>query len=158
MLFDNLGLNTVPPQYAVTVDQTGAGGTNFLKNGGITSSSVAPTNTVAGLRANTTSFVPNQLLPYSINYNFGIQKIIARDYTLEIRYVGTKGVHQVIQQQINRLSPVTATRNIPTLLSAPSLSTLQALPLTVGDLRAQGSLDPQYAALGLYFYSYFLPA
>ena len=148
VIFDNLGLNTVPPQYAVTVDQTGLGGTNFLKNGGITAASLAPTTSVAGLRANTGSFIPNQLLPYSINYNFGIQKVIAKDYTLEIRYVGTKGVHQIIQQQINRLSPVTATRNIPTLSAAPSLSTLQSLPLTVGDLRAQGSLDPVYAALG----------
>ena len=148
VLFDNLGLNTVPPQYAVTVDQTGQNNSNFLKNGGITSASVASTSTVAGLRANTTSFIPNQLLPYSINYNFGIQKVIARDYTLEIRYVGTKGVHQVIQQQINKLSPVTATRNIPTFLSVPSVAALQALPISVGDLRSQGSLDPAYAALG----------
>ena len=148
VLFDNLGLNTVPPQYAVTVDQTGAGAANFLKNGGITSSSLAATNTVAGLRANTGSFVPDQLLPYSINYNFGIQKVFAKDYTLEIRYVGTKGVHQIIQQQLNKLSPVTATRNIPTFLSAPSLATLRSLPLSLGDLRSQGSIDPVYGALG----------
>lgn len=148
VIFDNLGLNTVPPQYAVTVDQTGNVIPNFLKNGGITSASVATTNTVAGLRSNTSSFVPDQLLPYSINWNFGVQKIVAKDYTLEVRYVGTKGVHQVIQQQINRLSPVTATRNIPTYLTAPSLATLQASTLSVGDLRNQGSIDPAYGSLG----------
>ncbi len=150
VLFDNIGLNTVPPQYAVNVDVTKdrAGLPNFLKNGGITAALVSPTNSVAGLRANTTSFVPNQLLPYSINYNFGIQKVFAKDYTLEIRYVGTKGVHQIIQQQINRVSAVTPTNSLPTFMSAPSLEVLQSLPATVADFRSISSIDPRFAALG----------
>ena len=150
VLFDNLGLNTVPPQYAVNVDVTSsrAGQPNFLKNGGITAASVAATNTVAGLRANTTSFSPDQQLPYSINYNFGIQKVLARDYTLEIRYVGTKGVHQVIQQQLNRRSLVTPANNIPTYLTAPGLDVLQSLPNSVASFRTPGSIDPVYGGLG----------
>ena len=148
VIFDNVGLNTVPPQYAVTVDQTGGTRTNFLQTGGINSASVASGGSVAALRSNTSSYMPDQLLPYSVNWNFGVQRTIGKDYTFEARYVGTRGVHQILQQQINRKSLVTATNNIPTYMSVPSLATLQSLPLTVGQLRTAGSLDPQYAALG----------
>ncbi len=67
---------------------------------------------------------------------------------MDVRYVGTKGVHLVTQQQIDEFSPVTATNNIPTYLTAPSAATLASLPLTVGDLRAGGHILPQFAAAG----------
>jgi hypothetical protein len=53
-----------------------------------------------------------------------------------------------MQQQINRLSIVTPTQNIPTFYSTPSLATLQALPYTVGQLRGLNSIVPAYLNAG----------
>ncbi len=148
LLFDNLGENSVPPQFYTTVTlPTTAVGSNFLANGGITQST-GGSMTVAQARAATSSYIPNQLLPYAINYTFDIQHVFARNYTLDVRYLGTKGVHLVLQTQLNRQSPVTATQNIPTFLSAPSAATLAALPITVGNLQAIGSAVPAYQAAG----------
>jgi hypothetical protein len=148
VLFDNLGVNTVPPEFATTVDVTGAGQPGFLANGGITQAQGLTSLTPAAARRATSSYIPDQLLPYSVNWNVGLQHVFLRDYSIEVRYVGTQGVHQILQQQIDRVSPVTPTNNIPTFLSMPSAATLASLPLTVGQLRAQGSLVPAYAAAG----------
>ena len=48
-----------------------------------------------------------------------MQRLIGRDYTIEARYVYTKGVHLWNQTRLNIVSPVTATRNLPTYLTAP---------------------------------------
>ncbi|MBV8830676.1 MAG: TonB-dependent receptor, partial [Acidobacteriaceae bacterium] len=148
VLFDNLGENSVPPQFYTTVTlPTTVITNNFLANGGITQGASGPM-TVAQARAATSSWIPNQQLPYAINYTFDVQHVFARDYTLDVRYLGTKGVHQVLQTQINRQSPVTATQNIPTFLAVPSLATLASLPLTVGNLQAIGSAVPAFQAAG----------
>lgn len=150
VLFDNLGVNTQPPQFSTTVDLTGTTGTGFLAHGGIpaTYNAAGTTLSPADARALTTAYIPDQVLPYSINWNFDVQHVFGSDYTLEARYLGNRGVHLVTQQQLNVFSPVTATQNIPTYLTAPSLATLAAEPLTVSDLRAQGHILPQYAAAG----------
>src|SRR5204862_5210233 len=58
----------------------------------------------------------------------------AKDYTAEIRYVGTKGVHLLFQNQINRNALITPTSNLPTYLQAPSQATLDSLTLTTAAL------------------------
>ena len=148
VLFDNLGLNTVPPEFATTVDVTGAGQPGFLAGGGITQAQGLTSLTPAAARRATSSYIPDQLLPYSVNWSAGVQHVFHRDYSLEVRYVGTQGVHQILQQQINRVSPVTPSNSIPTFLSMPPAATLASLPLTVGQLRAEGSLVPAYANAG----------
>ena len=147
VIFDNLGLNAVPPQFS-TLISLDPGGSNFLKNGGITESQALVGMTPADARAATTYFIPNQTLPYALNWNLGVQRVFAKDYTLEVRYLGTRGVHLLQQLQLDRQSPVTATQDIPTYMSQPSLATLASLPLTVGGLRAKGSLLPVYANAG----------
>jgi hypothetical protein len=59
-------------------------------------------------------------------------------------------VHQLIQQQIDRLhSKVTSTSFIPTYLTAPDAGTLANLPLNVGNLRQASTwADPAWAAAG----------
>jgi hypothetical protein len=94
------------------------------------------------------AFIPDQKLPYSINYNLTVEHVFAKDYTLDVGYIGTKGVHLITQQQINRQSPVTATQNIPTFLSTPSATNLAALPFTLGQLRTIGDQVPLYANAG----------
>ena len=152
VIYDNLPLNSPPPQFTTAVDVTGAAGSNFLKNGGISAASNAPSAslTAAQARGATSYYLADQVLPYSLNWTLEVQRTIAKDYTFTARYVGTRGVHQLIQQQIDRLHPnVTATSNIPTFMSPPSVATLAALPLTVGNLRPASTwADPAWAAAG----------
>jgi hypothetical protein len=65
-----------------------------------------------------------------------VQRLLAKDYVLEARYVYTKGVHLWNQTRLNFDSPVTATQNIPTFLSAPTASQLAALSTTLGELQS----------------------
>ncbi len=148
VIFDNIGLNTVPPEFYTTVTPTpSASGNSFLANGGLTSPPLTGL-TPAQARANTSSYIPDQKLPYSINYTLDIQHVFANNYTFDIRYVGTKGVHLIFQEQLDRQSPVTATTNIPTFMSAPSAGTLASLPYNVGQIRAIGNAIPLYASAG----------
>jgi len=130
-IFDNVGTNARPPEATSTVDVTGLPGSGFLANGGISQGAVPSALTPLGARVATTSYLPgNQQLGYAITWNAGIQHNFANDYIAEVRYVGTKGVHLLFQEQINRNSLVTPTNNLPTYLQAPSQATLNALTLT----------------------------
>jgi len=147
VIFDNIGQNTLPPEFSTTVNAA-PGGTNFLANGGIAEIQNLASLTPARARALTSSYIPDQALPYSINWNFGVQHVLSRDYTLEVRYLGTRGVHELLQEQINIQSDVTPSQNIPTFESMPSVATLASLPLTLGQLRSVSPLIPQYANAG----------
>ncbi len=149
VFFDNIGVLSVPPQFSNTVDLTHANdNSGFLANGGISPAFGLAGNTPAQLRAATSTFIPDEKLPYSINYNLTVEHVFAKDYTLDVGYIGTKGVHLITQEQLNRQSPVTATQNLPTFLSAPSAATLAALPLTLGQLTTIGDQVPVYANAG----------
>ena len=115
--------------------------------------------TAARARAVTASYFPDWPVPYSLNWTLAIEKVVAKDYTFEARYVGTRGIHQLIQTQMDRLHPtVNVNTNIPTFLSAPSAATLAGLPYSVDQLRpsvANGNissagvfLDPEWIAAG----------
>ena len=147
VIFDNIGLNSAPPQFN-TIIMPDSTGPNFLKNGGITQAWTSPALSAADARAATSWYIPDQKLPYAVNWNLGVQHAFGDAYTIDVRYLGTRGVHLLQQVQLNRQSLVTADSNIPTYLSSPSAATLASLPLTVGDLRAAGSLVPAYAQAG----------
>jgi len=87
-IYDNLGILSLPPQFTTTYDVTG-NETNFLANGGLPGTYTPPAN-LAQARAATSAFIPDQKLPYAIDWNFGIQHIFAKDYTFEVRYLGTR--------------------------------------------------------------------
>jgi hypothetical protein len=152
VLYDNIGTLSLPPQLKTTVDVTNRGNSlsgapNFLANGGIAPSS-GGTLTVAQARAKTSAYIPDQVLPYSINWNFGVQHVFAQDYTFEARYLGTRGVHLDVQQRINIRSVTTPTHFLPTFLSTPSQATLNALPLTLLDLENESPFIPKFEAAG----------
>ncbi|MES1258786.1 MAG: carboxypeptidase regulatory-like domain-containing protein, partial [Acidobacteriota bacterium] len=146
--YDNIGVNSPPPQFSTTADVSGAGTPNFLANGGIRPSAQggAPLSP-AEARAATSAWLPDQKLPYSIQWNLGIQHVFLKDYTLEVRYLGTRGVHLNVQQRINKFAPVTPANSLPTFYQAPSQATLDALPLTLTQLKVSNIL-PRYAAAG----------
>jgi len=154
VIYDNLPLNSPPPQFAVSVTpQPGNGPANFLKNGGITAAQYAPSGTLnhAQAIAATSYYLADQVLPYSLNWTLEVQHTFARDYTFTARYVGTRGVHELMQMWIDRLhSLVSPSSYIPTYTAAPSAATLAGLPLNVGNLRepSAGWADPAWAAAG----------
>jgi hypothetical protein len=138
-IFDNVGLNARPPQATSTVDRFVVDQCCFLGSGGIKPNEVGAALTPAAARTATSSWLPNQQLGYSINWNLGIQHVFHKDYTLEVRYVGTRGVHLLFQQQLNRNAVVTPTNFLPTYLSAPSQATLDSLSLTLAQLTAEAN-------------------
>ncbi|HUA63809.1 MAG TPA: TonB-dependent receptor [Verrucomicrobiae bacterium] len=154
VVYDNLPLNSPPPQFAVAVTPApGSGPSNFLKNGGITAAQYAPSGTMTHAQAvaATSYYLPDQTLPYSLNWTLEVQHTYKKDYTFTARYVGTRGVHELMQMWINRLhSNVNANSYIPTYLTAPSAAQLAASTLTVGQLRepSAGWADPAWAAAG----------
>ena len=136
-IFDNAGTNARPPQATSTLDVTGNPGTGFLANGGIPPTATAASLTAAQARAATSSYLPgNQQLGYALTWNFGVQHSFGKDYTVEARYIGTKGVHLLYQYQLNRNSLVTDSRNLPTYFQAPSQATLDALAINTGTFTA----------------------
>jgi len=144
-IFENQGTLSRPPQVSSTVDVE-PGKLNFLKTGGIpaNASGAAACTTVANCRAITSTYIPDQMLPYALTWNFGVQHVFAKDYTLDVRYLGTRGVHLFVQQRLNRVSKVTPSVFLPTYLTAPSTATLAALPLTLADINARSSFSPVY--------------
>lgn len=138
LIFDNIGSNARPPQATSTVDETLKNDIpGYLAAGGIHPDAVPPALTPDAARAATSSYLGDQKLGYAINWNLDVQRVIAKDYTVDIRYLGNRGVHLIEQTQLNRNAVVTATNNLPLFFSAPSQATLDALPLTLSQLTAE---------------------
>jgi len=136
VLFDNLGTLSFPPQYSVTEDVGSAGypgylAPNFLTGGGLPTAtgaavkqfcltgtgpgtSVACNPDIKSQRAATSAFLPNQVVPYAETYTLTVQHTFLNDYTAEIGYVGTKGIHLPTQDQINVQPRTNLTNVLPT--------------------------------------------
>lgn len=136
-IFDNVGNNVRPPQVTTSYGITPSNTPGFFANGAIPATARPPVLNAATARALTTGYMPDQKLGYAINWNFGIQQNVGKDWVVDVRYLGTRGVHLLLQTQLNRLAPVTATNSLPTYLVAPSQAELNALPLTLTQLNAQ---------------------
>jgi len=132
----NLNQNASPAYFATTVDVGPNTPTaNFLANGGLTYQAPGVL-TPAAARDAVSSYTFDQTRPYAINGTLGVQRVLAHDYTLEVRYVYTKGVHLWNQTRLNIISPVTPTDYIPTYLQMPSAATLAGLTTTLGALQS----------------------
>jgi hypothetical protein len=148
VLFDNLGTLSAPPQFSQTHDvgNTANGDPNYLQAGFLSvnkglSSTLTPITTAAIGRADTAAFLPNQVLPYSENYNLTIQRVFAKNYTAEIQYLGTRGVHLPVQNQLNVTPPVTAANQLTTYLSGPVLTTDPVSGITYGQINTSATAN-----------------
>ena len=152
VLFDNLGLLTLPPQLSTTQDVTGNGGSNFLANGGLPATGPSANFTAAEARAATAGFVPNVQRPKSYQWNFGIQHEFAGNYVFQTQYIGTRGTDLDAQIQLNKQPTVTAANALPVYWSAPSAATLNSLTSTLSALtdakNAGGDIVPAYYNAG----------
>lgn len=120
VLYDNIGVLSRPPQIGLTVDcpQT-CNQTAFLANGGI------PTQNFSGIqnldqataRLDSSAFLPNHVkYPYAENWNLGVQRTFASNYTADVRYVGSRGVDLNVQNRLNIQDIVTPTNFLPTFV------------------------------------------
>jgi hypothetical protein len=162
-IFDNLGILSNPPQAQQTVDVAGGTGqaapccpgTGFLANGGISPIPGPPTTDPVELRLLTASFIPDQEVPYSLTYTASFQRQIRQDWSVEVRYLGTRGIHLITQNRLNRqakVSPEDGLSGLPTYITgAPTQAQIDALPASTLDLatiNARSSFVPRYAAAG----------
>jgi len=138
LTYNNLNINAKPAYFQQTKDvDLNTPTPNFLAGGGLLpSSDVVITSDPLEARGAVSAYNYDQIRPYSINYTLSIQRTFASDYTAEVRYLGTKGVHLFVQDQINRVTNITPTNSLPTFFSAPTSAQLANLNLTLGALRA----------------------
>ncbi|NYF78723.1 carboxypeptidase regulatory-like domain-containing protein [Granulicella arctica] len=158
VLFDNLGLLSFPPQYSSTNDvgdgKTGIknpGDPDFLKDGGLpagTGTLNTFTNDLAGQKAATSAYLPNQQLPYAETWSLGVQRVIGSNYTAEIRYLGTRGIHLPTQDQINVQPRVTAANQLTTSLSGGTSVATSPNANTLSAIQALSNILPAYEAAG----------
>lgn len=159
--YDNIGILSLPPELSVTENTKASNITqNFLANGGLPPGSGGTKTyaTAADARVNTTTYYqPNVKDPKSLNWTLGVQHNFLKDYTAEVRYVGTRGIHLNVQEIITLASSVNPNVFLPTYLAAPSQATLDASPFNLGGINnyaysaLQGTTDgiiPKYDAAG----------
>ncbi|HET6976129.1 MAG TPA: carboxypeptidase regulatory-like domain-containing protein [Pyrinomonadaceae bacterium] len=151
-IFDNLYILSNPPQLQQTndVDTTLPPTSNFLAAGGLPDTPVAITDPVVA-RQNTGAFIPDQEVPYSLTWTGSYQRQFGNDWSMELRYVGTRGIHLLEQNRINRqakVAPEDGRPGLPTFFTAPSQATLDGLALDLDQINARSSFVPQFENAG----------
>ena len=113
--FQNFSSITLPPQLQSEMDESSAcsltnapawctnGGTGFLQNGGLPATYIAPA-TQAQARGLTTAFIDDTVMPKILTWSLGVQHEIYRNATVEVRYVGTRGLELPVQFRRNKES------------------------------------------------------
>jgi hypothetical protein len=159
VLFDNLGTLSFPPQYSGTNDVGNPGNPqpgdpNFLADGGLPPGNggilVFP-STPAGLaaqRAATAAFIPNQVMPYAETYTLTVQRTFATNYTAEIGYVGTRGIHLPTQDQLNIQPRVTAANQLTTSLTGSTTVIAPPGASTLAQIKALSNIVPGFLGAG----------
>jgi len=155
VLYDNIGINSLPPQVQQTCNAPGNqtsqcfwNSNAFLAGGGLPSNQPTPFTNPLAARAATSAFIPNQSLPYSETWSLGVQHVFAQKYTLDVRYVGTRGIHLPLQTRLNRQSQASLSEYLPTYLQNPGQATLNSLPFTLADIQSNPNYVPAYANAG----------
>jgi len=167
VLYDNLGLLSAPPQVQQTCDATPGdesaatagcywtdptlGQSGFLAGGGLPYASTIPPITDASYaRSVTAGYIPNQKLPYSETWTLGVQHIFANKYTVEVRYVGTRGLDLPVQARLNRQAKTTSTNFLPVFFATPTQAQVDALGTTINydEINLSSSFVPSYANAG----------
>jgi len=150
VLYDNIGILSLPPQLSGTIDSPQPPViNNFLANGGIKPSAggVRTFPSLAKQQAATANHVVvDQKDPYSIQYDLSVQHKFGSKYSFEARYLGTRGVHLNVQERINVQPRVDSTHFLPTYLAAPSQATLDGLTNTLASISARPNIIPAYSA------------
>ena len=147
--FTNLGQLQKPPQLENTFRGDPTVDTpNYLANGGIRPDQRPEQLNEETARSLTSTYIPDQHLPYSLQWNFGVERVVAEDYTLSARYLGTRGVRLFTQTVLPLMARANPQRTLPTFFQRPTQSELDALTLTLDDIDAQPISLPEFADAG----------
>jgi hypothetical protein len=150
VIVDNLYILSSPPQAQVTVNIPATPTTTgFLANGGIPNVVPQTTTSAAAARAATSAWIEDQKVPYALSYSLSIQRQFLTNWSLETRYLGTRGVHLPTQNRLNAQAKTTDTIFLPTFLSRPSQAQLDSLTVTLEDtINPRSRFVPAYANAG----------
>ncbi|HTP67319.1 MAG TPA: TonB-dependent receptor [Dongiaceae bacterium] len=88
---------TLTPQPGWCTTQNGAG---FLALGGLPATYIPPANQ-ADARALTTAYIDDTVMPKILTWSLGVQHELYRNTTLEVRYLGTRGLSLPVQFRRN---------------------------------------------------------
>ncbi len=140
---------------AATYAAGGGTGRGFLGNGGLLQINVPCDNTV-DCRAATQGVMFDQVMPKVYTWTLSVQHEVLRNSSLEVRYLGTRGVQLFAQTQLNAASAFDrGARPLPTYLqgsSVPGSVSLGTTPNTfavptLDDFNTIAALRP-YQSLG----------
>lgn len=81
----------------------GFGTSNFLAGGGLPSTYIPPANQLAA-RQLTTAFIDDTVMPKILSWSLGVQHELYRNATVEVRYLGTRGLELPVQFRRNNES------------------------------------------------------
>jgi hypothetical protein len=111
--FQNFASITLPPQVQSEMNEISAcsavspapmwctnGGNGFLANGGLPSVLLPPT-TQAAARKLTTSYIDDTVMPKILTWTLGVQHQVYKNATVEVRYLGTRGLELPVQFRRN---------------------------------------------------------
>ncbi len=147
--FTNLGTLSKPPQLENTFrGDTTVDTPNYLANGGIRPDQRPDELDEESARSLTSAFIGDQHLPYSIQWNVGIERVVARQYTLSARYLGTRGVRLFTQAILPLVARANPQRTLPTFYQRPPQSELDALSLTLSEIDSDPIALPRYTDAG----------
>jgi hypothetical protein len=130
--FQNFASITLPPQLQSELDEASACGlttppawcasnSNFLAGGGLPQVYVPPADQ-ASARGLTTSYIDDTVMPKILTWTLGVQHEMYRNATLELRYLGTRGLELPVQYRRNRQTYFDAGGTaLPTYLSTSSI-------------------------------------
>jgi hypothetical protein len=136
--FQNFASITLPPQLQSELDPNSAcaltpqpgwcttpSNAGFLQLGGLPQTYIPPTGQ-AGARALTTAYIDDTVMPKILTWSLGVQRELARNTTVEVRYVGTRGLSLPVQDRRNFHSGFDAG-----LAALPEYFRVQDVPATV---------------------------
>jgi Carboxypeptidase regulatory-like domain len=138
-----------PPAYCRNGGAVGppaAGG--FLASGALPTTPLPPT-TAAEARSATSAFIVDTVNPKTYTWSLGVQHELTKNWVVETRYVGTRGVSLPIQIRRSAGVPIPVNRRLPTYLNASAIPANGAALSSLADiLNYPGSGTLAFESLG----------
>jgi hypothetical protein len=111
-------------------------GFGFLQGGGLLQVNIEPANQ-AEARANTQGIMRDQVMPRVTTWTLSLQREVFRNSSVELRYLGTRGMRLPIQRQVNSISAFdNGAQPLPTFFSQGAVPTSFAGAPTLAQFNA----------------------
>ncbi len=99
-------------------------------------------------RALTSTYFGNQKLPYSMQWNTGVQVGLWRNMVVEAKYLGSKDIHQPAATFLNQFSVVNSQQNLPLFFQQPAQTQLDQLTTTLSQLQLASGAGNAFTQAG----------